>query len=96
MDKGWLPFERQIGTTGRTVAPRLYVAMGISGATQHLGGIRGAKTIIAVNPDRSAPLMLMADLAIVGDAAQIVPLLLKKLAQKRTTHIEERETVEAL
>ena len=80
VDKGWLPFERQIGTTGRSVAPRLYVAMGISGASQHTGGIRGARTIIAINPDRSAPLMALADLAIVGDAAEIVPLLLKLLA----------------
>ena len=98
VDKGWLPFERQIGTTGRSVAPRLYIAMGISGASQHTGGIRGARTIIAINPDRSAPLMALADLAIVGDAAEIVPLLLKLLAARhpKIVDAEFADTREAL
>jgi len=83
VDKGWLPFPRQIGTTGRTVAPRLYIALGISGANQHIGGIRGAKVIVSINPDRSAPIMALSDLAIVGDAAQIVPILVKSLRSKQ-------------
>ncbi len=98
VDKGWLPFERQIGTTGRSVAPRLYIAIGISGASQHTGGIRGARTIIAINPDRSAPLMALADLAIVGDAAEIVPLLLKLLAARHPKVVDDSfvETRQAL
>lgn len=83
IDKGWLPFERQIGTTGRTVAPRLYVALGISGASQHVGGIRGAKNVIAINLDRSAPLMALADFAVVGDAKEIVPLLVNLLQSRK-------------
>jgi electron transfer flavoprotein alpha subunit len=83
VDKGFLPVERQIGTTGRAVAPRLYVALGISGASQHVGGIRGAETIVAVNVDRSAPMMAMADLAVVGDAARVVELLVERLEVRR-------------
>ena len=92
VDKGWLPFERQIGTTGRTVAPDLYFALGISGASQHAGGIREAKTIIAINTDRSAPLMAMSDLAIVGDASEIVPLLLSLLKAKSGKNEANHET----
>jgi electron transfer flavoprotein alpha subunit len=84
VDKGFLPFERQIGTTGRVVAPRLYIALGISGASQHVGGIRGAQTIVAVNTDRSAPMMALADLAIVGDAAQVVPALIEQLEARQS------------
>ncbi len=88
VDKGWLPFPRQIGTTGRTVTPRLYIALGISGANQHIGGVRGAKVIVSINPDRSAPMMALSDLAIVGDAAQIVPILNENLRSKIENHGE--------
>ncbi|HZU17731.1 MAG TPA: electron transfer flavoprotein subunit alpha/FixB family protein [Candidatus Dormibacteraeota bacterium] len=82
-DRGWVPFERQIGTTGQQVAPRLYLAIGISGATQHLGGIREAETVVAVNTDPACPMMARATLAAVGDAGQVVPALVRRLRQRR-------------
>jgi electron transfer flavoprotein alpha subunit len=78
-DKGWVPFERQIGTTGQQVAPRLYVAIGISGAAQHLAGIRSADTIVAVNTDPACPMMARADLAAAGDAGEVVDALRARL-----------------
>jgi electron transfer flavoprotein alpha subunit len=94
VDKGWLPFPRQIGTTGRSVSPRLYLALGISGAGQHTGGLRGAKIIISVNQDRSAPMMALADLPIVGDTAQIVPILIRKLQERQAgkSKIEDQKS----
>ena len=74
-DRGWVPFERQIGTTGQQVAPRLYIAVGISGASQHLGGIREAETIVAINTDPACPMMARATLAAVGDAGEVVEAL---------------------
>jgi electron transfer flavoprotein alpha subunit len=82
-DRGWVPFERQIGTTGQQVAPRLYVAVGISGASQHLGGLRSAETIVAVNTDPACPMMARADLAAVGDAGEVVPALARTLRRTR-------------
>jgi len=81
VDRGWLPFERQIGTTGKTVAPRLYVALGISGASQHTAGMSSSKTVIVVNRDRTAPMFGLADLGVVDDMRQIVPALLKRLGE---------------
>jgi electron transfer flavoprotein alpha subunit len=78
-DRGWVPFERQIGTTGQQVAPRLYLAIGISGAAQHLGGLREAETVIAVNTDPACPMVARATLAAIGDAGQVVPALLRRL-----------------
>lgn len=78
-DRGWLPEDRFIGTTGKVVAPKLYLALGISGATQHTGGMARSETVIAVNTDRSAPIFALADLGIVGDLHQIVPALLTRL-----------------
>lgn len=78
-DRGWVPFERQIGTTGQQVTPRLYLAIGISGAAQHLAGLREAGTVVAVNTDPACPMMARATLAAVGDAAQVVPALLRRL-----------------
>ncbi len=80
-DRGWLEVERFIGTTGRIVAPKLYIAFGVSGAGQHIAGIRGSETIIAINTDRTSPLLKMADLGVVGDLHQIVPALIAKLKQ---------------
>jgi electron transfer flavoprotein alpha subunit len=82
-DNGWLPLERQIGSSGQTVAPKLYVALGVSGAIQHIVGMKGSRTIVAINKDPEAPIFEIADVAVVGDLFQVVPALTEEVKKAK-------------
>src|SRR5256885_13322336 len=82
-DSGWLPMDRQIGSSGQTVAPKLYLALGISGAIQHIVGMEGARSVVAVNKDHEAPIFEIADVAVVGNLFDIVPPLIEEVKKAK-------------
>jgi electron transfer flavoprotein alpha subunit len=82
-DSGWLPMDRQVGSSGQTVAPKLYLALGISGAIQHVVGMKGARSIIAINKDSEAPIFEIADVAVIGNLFEIVPPLVEEVKKAK-------------
>jgi electron transfer flavoprotein alpha subunit len=84
VDAGWVPYSYQVGQTGKTVKPEVYIAVGISGATQHVVGMKGAKRIIAINKDGEAPIFRLADLGVVGDALTVLPKVIEEIRARRS------------
>jgi electron transfer flavoprotein alpha subunit len=95
VDLGWIEYPRQVGQTGKTVAPKLYVAAGISGASHHLMGMRGSEKIVAVNADKQAPIFSVAHFGVVGDLQEVLPRLAERVRKLRARAPEKAEGVKA-
>jgi electron transfer flavoprotein alpha subunit len=89
VESGLMPYERQVGQTGKTVSPKLYIGIGVSGAVQHLVGMQGSEKIVAINSDPQAPIFRVADVGLVGNYLQVVPALISSLKKRRNAFATE-------